>query len=317
MQETDIFQNKTNSLKALENTSDNVKALEDVKMKRELHHRQVDLARSTLRKDKEKAINGECTVLAFDLQKTISLPKVPTGVVYYKRQLSCFNLGIHDMGTSRGTMHLWHEGIAGRGPDEIGSCLMKHLNANPTKETVVFLSDSCGGQNRNFKLVTILMRIVQVPAQHVKEIIQKFLIPGYSYLPNNTDFSHIENKMRCNQKIYYMNEILNIMETCRVKKQKLGVVEMKCDDFFSSESLTSVLRNRKKVDGLTVAWMKIRCIRLSKEKPNVMQFKYTHNDDVVYYEISFSKRARGRTPNLHHIALNLKYPRGRPLTSAK
>ncbi|XP_049799310.1 uncharacterized protein LOC126234626 [Schistocerca nitens] len=118
----DIFQIKTNSLKALENTSDNVKALEDVNMEKELRHRKVDLARATLRKDKETAINGECTVLAFDLQKTISLPKVPTGVVYYKRQLSCFSLGIHDMGTSKGTMHLWHERIAGRGPDEIGSC---------------------------------------------------------------------------------------------------------------------------------------------------------------------------------------------------
>ncbi|XP_046990994.1 uncharacterized protein LOC124596062 [Schistocerca americana] len=214
----DIFQTKTNSRKALENTSDNVKALEDVNMERELHHRQVDLAGATLRKDKEKAINGECTVLAFDLQKTISLPKVPIGVVYYKRQLSCFNLGIHDMGTSKGTMHLWHEGISGRGPNEIGSCLLKHLNANPTKETVVFWSDSCGGQNRNLKLVTILMHIVQDPAQHVKEIIQKFFIPGHSYLPNDTDFSHIENKMRCNQTIYHINEIQSIMKTCRVKK---------------------------------------------------------------------------------------------------
>lgn len=33
--------------------------------------------------------------LTFDLQKTHSLPKIPTGVAYYKRQLNLFNLGIY------------------------------------------------------------------------------------------------------------------------------------------------------------------------------------------------------------------------------
>lgn len=33
--------------------------------------------------------------ISFDLEKTLSLPKVPTNIVYYKRQLCVYNLGIH------------------------------------------------------------------------------------------------------------------------------------------------------------------------------------------------------------------------------
>lgn len=38
-----------------------------------------------------------------------------------------FNLCIHDEVTGKGHMYMWSENMASRGADEIGSCVMKHL----------------------------------------------------------------------------------------------------------------------------------------------------------------------------------------------
>lgn len=93
-------------------------------------------------------------------------------------------------------MHLWHECQGGRGPDEIGSCLLKYISEHPTKEKIVFWCESCGGQNRNFKMASLLMRLVQNPLNNIKEVEERFPIPGHSFLPNDTDFGHIEKKAK-------------------------------------------------------------------------------------------------------------------------
>lgn len=37
----------------------------------------------------------ELEVLTFDMEKTLPLPRIPTNIVFYKRQLWLYNLGIH------------------------------------------------------------------------------------------------------------------------------------------------------------------------------------------------------------------------------
>lgn len=83
-----------------EKTPEILKALQAVHTEKEYHLWQVGLAQEIMKRDIERATNGEFTVLSFDLQKTFSLPKVLIAIVYYKRQLSCFNLG------TKGTMKL-------------------------------------------------------------------------------------------------------------------------------------------------------------------------------------------------------------------
>ncbi|XP_063824635.1 mucin-5AC-like [Ostrinia nubilalis] len=52
--------------------------------------------RNQMKQDLESAkTNPEIETLTFDLEKTHCLPKVPTSIVYYKRQLNLHNLGIH------------------------------------------------------------------------------------------------------------------------------------------------------------------------------------------------------------------------------
>jgi hypothetical protein len=68
------------------------------------------LSRDSLKSDENfcKTENSP-TVISLDLQKVMLLPKMTTEILYYKRQVSCYNLGIHSFSAKTGTMHVWDE----------------------------------------------------------------------------------------------------------------------------------------------------------------------------------------------------------------
>lgn len=120
-------------------------------------------ARKALKEDIGLA-QKQCHIetLTFDLEKTLSLPKIPSKVVYYKRQLSVYNLGIHAAKSNQSYCYVWTEAEAGRGAQEIGSCIKKHFSnhIDATVTHVNLWSDSCGGQNRNIKIVLLLQHLM-------------------------------------------------------------------------------------------------------------------------------------------------------------
>ena len=83
-------------------------------------------------------------VFAFDLQKTKALPYLSTSEAYYKRQLSIYNLGIHDCGTGDGFFNFWHEATASRGPAEIASCIWHWLCQNRVQNPLIWGAKSGG-----------------------------------------------------------------------------------------------------------------------------------------------------------------------------
>ena len=54
----------------------------------ELHHRKAEKVRQLMRGEKEKLEQDQTyEAFTFDLEKTLQTPCIPTGIVYYKRQL--------------------------------------------------------------------------------------------------------------------------------------------------------------------------------------------------------------------------------------
>ena len=128
----------------------------DLKQQLQEHQYVANLARSKMKADMEvskKEQSIEC--LTFDLQKTLPLPRLATNIIFYKRQLWVYNLGVHSAKRNQGNCMIWVEGEAGRGAQEVGSCLYKYIinNVGAGIEELRLWSDSCGGQNRNIKLV--------------------------------------------------------------------------------------------------------------------------------------------------------------------
>jgi len=130
--------------------------------------------------------------VTFDMQKTLPLPKVPTYIVFYKRQIWLYNLGVVLSKNEKSMCFTWLENEAGRGSQEISSCLSvfieQHLDHGVKK--LELWSDSCGGQNRNIKMVLALKKAMM--AHPSLEYIQlNFLVSGHSYLQNERDFAKI------------------------------------------------------------------------------------------------------------------------------
>lgn len=65
--------------------------------------------------EKAKISVNNTEVLTYDMEKVLGLPKLPTNIIYYKRQLSIYNEGIHSASTDTPYCFVWKEGRAGRG----------------------------------------------------------------------------------------------------------------------------------------------------------------------------------------------------------
>lgn len=142
-------------------------------------------------------------MFTFYLEKSLHTPVLTTGIVYYKRQLWTYNLGVHDCRRDKGCMHMWNESVASRGSYEVGSCIISHIKEMETDATrLILYSDACVGQNRNIFLVCLWMHIVASDEYSFTEIDHKFMISGHSFLPNDRDFGQIEQSRKKIMQIY-------------------------------------------------------------------------------------------------------------------
>jgi len=185
-------------------------------------------------------------VSPFDLQSVFSTPRLSSNVVYYKRQLSVYNLGIHDCSNETAHMHVWDETIASRGAQEIASCLRKYLASNGhqgSKTYLILWSDSCGGQNRNIKVALRLLELVQDPSVSYNIITQKFLESGHSFLPNDSDFGDIEKRLKHHSEVYVPQQYYDVIREARSSSKPFKVIEMTQDDFFSTAMLEKATVN--------------------------------------------------------------------------
>jgi len=98
-----------------------------LRTQRELHLRKAEKVRQNLN-DFRKNATTQHLAITFDLQKTLICPVVSCGIAYYKRQLSVYNLAVHNLADDSASMFMWDESKAGRGPSETGSCLLRYID---------------------------------------------------------------------------------------------------------------------------------------------------------------------------------------------
>lgn len=91
----------------------------------ELHKRKAKRAYQELKDGAKAKVDSDLDVITFDLQQALVLLR--TSVVFYKRQMWVYNLGVHDCGTDKGVMCMWDESM---GSHEIGSCLLKFMKSS-------------------------------------------------------------------------------------------------------------------------------------------------------------------------------------------
>lgn len=67
--------------------------------------------RSRMTKDMKRAKEEEQTeCVTFDLEKTLPLPRIPTNIIFYKRQLWMYNSEVNSGKTGKAYCYVWVEG---------------------------------------------------------------------------------------------------------------------------------------------------------------------------------------------------------------
>lgn len=165
---------------------------------RDLHQAQATAATQTLSKnmlDAQMSISKVC-VVSMDLQQVLYVPTLTHSKMFYSRQLSTYNLGIHIGHSGHSFMSMWHEGTASRGGNEkshpvsILSCC-NHLHQNAELKYGVIIAQ--------VKIKTKWFSWRQsISLQRTKyyEIVIRFLISGYSYMLCDRNFGIIEKRKR-------------------------------------------------------------------------------------------------------------------------
>ena len=272
---TDTFKT-CNSYKVQTNAEKDEATLVQLHGEWELHLRKAKRAYQQLKEDTALSKSDANTmVVTFDLQQSFPTPVLTTNVVFYKRQLWTYNLGIHDCRSDSGHMFVWHEGIASRGSHDIGSCILRYIkDTSPTATHLITFSDSCGGQNRNVYMLSLWLYMV-ASSDYPFTTTDQNLGVGHSYHPNDRDFGSIETARRKTNHLYVPHDWSELILNAR-RQNPFTVTEMTQEDFVSFEPVSKVFINHKinTVKG-KVEWLKIKWIRVTKEKP--LQFQYRHS----------------------------------------
>ncbi|CAH1106568.1 unnamed protein product [Psylliodes chrysocephalus] len=94
------------------------------------HLNEADKRYELKKQDKQLALDKpEEIVLMIDLQKCLPCPKLSNAQSFYSLKLWCFNYTIYDSSNKKANCLIWDESIAGRGGNEMASCLMSYINS--------------------------------------------------------------------------------------------------------------------------------------------------------------------------------------------
>jgi len=297
-------------LAAAEASGDEAKTT-DLRREHELHLRKAEAVRTQLHSEHNNDSHHEA--FTFDLQKVLSLPRLTTNEVYYCRQLSVYNLGVHSLTSRKSTFFVWDETVASRGSQDIGSCLVKYCfeKAESGTKTLTAYSDSCGGQNRNHKIALLWMYVCAMSS--IETINHKFMVSGHSYLPNDADFGIIERQTNKCSELYVPEQWHEIIEKCN-RKNPFTVVRMDQQMFMSLENiLKSCIHRKVSTDGSKVEWLKIQWMQIRKAEPLKLYYKYSVQNDMPFSCVDFGRKDREIT--VDHMSP--AYSQSRPLSREK
>lgn len=163
-----------------------------------------------------KDVNNKTLVFEFDYAQNIALPKLNVNSQYYKRQLNLYVFNVHCFNAEESKFFCFLECEGGKNANSVCSFLYdsvsKMLEKTPDAETIIFLSDSCGGQNKN---KTMIRFCSWLSAKFNKTVTHLFPIRGHSYCQCDRNFGNYGTILKKCEKIETPNEYLAVMRKAR------------------------------------------------------------------------------------------------------
>lgn len=306
---------KTNSL-------DMNRAIVSARRKAELlqsHEGHTSLITHTITQHRQIVQTAQCMsenieVLTFGLGNSIDLPYIKASEDFQKRKLWVHQFCIFDEVRRKHTIYVWPESTASKGSQEIGCCLLRYLHDNLPSETdqLILYSDPCYGQNRNIKLVLILQMFLQSHA-NLKNIDQRFFLPGHSYNSTDKFFKLIESQRKSSEVLLNTSHVIGMIE--KAKKPQIVVTEMLKEHFLSTKPLESLIHSKNYTnEDKKIRWSEYE--RITHYRDNPLTPKVTvFNNRPNQSDLPLKKM--GVEVNLSNIQLPLLFPIGRYISKKK
>ena len=263
-----------------------------------LHKERAERLREQQRVDKQLP-----NCLTFDLQQVQPLPDLLVNKAFYSRKMWIYNLGLNRTKPNQAMMHLWLETEGKRGSIEITSCLYKSLcdfQAEDHHNEWILWSDSCGGQNRNIRMTTFLLRLVHDEQLGIEKIIHRFPEPGHSFLPNDQDFGVIEVAKRLNRPFCSMQGYEDVVLKAMKNPSQFQIKRMKIADFIDFGLASTNFKNlAKPIDskGEKFSWLEIKEFVYQRDKFG-FYFCYDLNESHRFCNLG-NPGGRSRRPKSH------------------
>lgn len=289
-----------------------------------LHIKEKKLSR--LEKEADK-INPNCSVVVYDLQAVMPVPRGQISSFYYKSKLNCYNFTISDLYAKNVNCYFWNETEGKRGATEIGSCVLRYLNQlveeneNGKSLDVIFYSDNCCGQQKNKYLVTAYSYAVnKLP---IRSITHKYLITGHSQNEGDNVHSIIEKQIVKYLKsgpIYVPDEYSTLIRTAKKSSPPYKVHELTFEDFYDLKTLQEEWRKNFSIDTEKgkVNWNDIKILKVSKEHPDSFFYKISYEQvEFKRVDMNNAKKTRSQECNADSISLVQAYSKKFPLSDLK
>lgn len=230
-------------------------------------------------RDRDRACEDpERTIVCFDMENVLTVPRSSVSNFFYKRKLNVYNLTAHCNANKRAYNAVWNECVAGRGGNEIASALLvilkKVLEDVPHTTQLTLWSDSCVPQNRNSIMSTALLSFME-KHPNIISIEQKYCTPGHSSIQEvDNVHSHIENNLK-KAEIYSPLSLMQALKS--VRQHAMDVHQMRNSEFYDFQNVSS------KFNFKNVPYTKVKSLLYVSTMPM-----------YIYFNTSFGETAQDR-----------------------
>lgn len=247
------------------------------------HKLRAHLARAAMTEDTSRMENDDSLlVVSVDLQKAITMPKVPTKEHFFSRKIVLFNETFACPKKNGPVVCvLWHEAEAGRKAFNISNAFLSFIYNNRDKEDIVMYCDNCSSQNKCWTLFSALVRTVNDPFLATQNITLKFLEKGHTFMSADSVHGSITKKMNSHAAIFDFKDFTEIIKSSR-KDIGCLILDHKLMHQFENES--------KKVRGFLISEVRVASFR----RGSLCLFSKTSHDQVDFREVNFLKKSSER-----------------------
>lgn len=223
-------------------------------------------------------------VLEFDYAQNLALPKLNNNSQYYKRQLNLYVFNVHCFNDESSEFYCFLESEGKKNANSVCSFLhnsiCKQLEEKPDTKTVVCLSDSCGGQNKN----QVVIRFCSWASVFFKiTIVHYFPVRGHSYCQCDRNFGCYGSILKRKEIIETPNEYLEVMRSARVNPSPFKA-EMSASLLENWDSgLQSLFLKKPIAQGSTFSIQKYVKLEYKPTKEVIAYTKYNCSGEIFTY----------------------------------